>query len=273
MANNKEMKIRKPKSKSLKPKKVNRKAIKKNNKKTVAKKALQNTFKNTKANSVDKKTNKNANGQTTENEASDKFDLNEFIIEKLGKATSKNKKQIISDRNKSSLSDLVNFNIHLAYSVYKITDKDSLESTLHSFQAKEDIEKLGLSPAVAKACKEVAMFRDLLLLGDLPTISQEKRPFEWIYLAPSLTYPAQVALMTSFLTLSIKLTGNKPSKLYMKVPGGSIAGKNKEDVVSYLAILQTIAESMSRRNNWEKKEKFSNLHIMNRDLGKIIGDF
>jgi len=208
-------------------------------------------------------------------------DFEKVVVKKISKmhkdllkiVTSTNKKQIISDRNKSSLSDLVNFNIHLAYSVYKITDKDSLESTLHSFQAKEDIEKLGLSPAVAKACKEVAMFRDLLLLGDLPTISQEKRPFEWIYLAPSLTYPAQVALMTSFLTLSIKLTGNKPSKLHMKVPGGRIAGKNKEDVVSYLAILQTIAESMSRRNNWEKKEKFSNLHIMNRDLGKIIGDF
>jgi len=266
MANNKEMKM---KSKSMKPKKVARKAIKKTNKKTVAKKAL----KNAKANSVDKITNKKPKGQTTQNEASDKFDLNDFIIEKLGKTTSKNKKQIISDKTKSSLSDLVNFNTTLAHSLYKVTDKDSLESTLHSFQANEDIEKLGLSPAVAKACKEVAMFRDLLLLGDLPTISQEKRLFEWIYLAPSLTYPAQVALMTAFLTLSIKLTGNKPSKLHMKVPGGRIAGKNKEDVVSYLAILQTIAESMSQRNNWEKKEKFSNLHNMNRDLNKIISDF
>jgi len=253
MSNNKEMKMKSSNSKSIKPKKISKMAIQKNNKKA--------------------DNNKKAIGWKTPIEASEEFDLNEFIVEKLGKATVKTKNLIIFDRYKSSLSELVNFNIQLAHSVYKVTDKDSLESTLHSFQAKEDIDKLGLSPAVSKACKEVAKFRDLLLLGDLPTISQEKRFFEWIDLAPNLTDPAQLALMTAFLTLSIKLTGNTPSKLHTKVPGGRMSGKNKEDVVSYLAIMQTIAESMSQRNNWEENEKYSNLLAMNRDFNKIIGDF
>jgi len=261
--NNKEMKVKG--SKSIKLKKVNRKLIKNTNKKTL-KQPLRKTFKPKnakKTNSVENKTNKKT----------DQFDLNEFIAEKLGKFKSRNKRQIISDKSKSSLADLVNFNIQLAYSVYKITDKDSLESSLHSFQIQGDIEKLEMSPAVTKACKELDMFRDLLLLGDLPTISQEKRIFEWIYLAPNMSYPAQVALMTSLVTLSIKLTGNKPSKLHMKVPGGRIAGKTRDNVMSYLAIFQTIAESMSQRNNWEKRDKFSNLNTMNKDLMKIINDF
>jgi len=234
------------------------------NKKVVFKKAHNNNLKNAKGT-----TNKKAIGRKT----SGQFDLPEFLVEKLGKATEKSKNLILSDKTKSSLSELMNFNTQLAHSVYKVTDKDSLESTLHSFHAKQDIDELGLSPTVSKACKEVAKFKDLLLLLDLPTICQEKRLFEWIYLAPNLTYPAQVALMTAFLTLSIKLTGIKPSKLHMKVPGGRMSGKNKEDVVSYLAIMQTIAESMSQMNNWEKNEKFSNLLVMNRDFNKIISDF
>ena len=47
-------------------------------------------------------------------------------------------------------------------------------------------EKMDLSPKVASVYKEVADYQDLLLLGDLPTISQEKRPYSWISTAPSL---------------------------------------------------------------------------------------
>ena len=110
------------------------------------------------------------------------------------------------------------------------------------------------------------------MLGDLPTITQEKRPYEWIYSAPSLSTPAQEALMVSFVTISIKLTGNKPSRLNMKMPGGKISGKKREEVVSYLAIIQTIADSMNQRNKWEKEDKFASLKKMNSDLNKIIND-
>ena len=39
---------------------------------------------------------------------------------------------------------------------------------------------MDLSPKVASVYKEVADYQDLLLLGDLPTITQEKRPYSWI---------------------------------------------------------------------------------------------
>ena len=79
--------------------------------------------------------------------------------------------------------------------------------------------------------------------------------------------------MVSFITISIKLTGNKPSRLNMKITEGTISGKKREEVVSYLAIIQTIADAMNQRNNWEKVDKFASLRKMNNDLNKIINDF
>eukprot|EP00091_Calanus_sinicus_P006799 TRINITY_DN1755_c0_g1_i4.p1 TRINITY_DN1755_c0_g1~~TRINITY_DN1755_c0_g1_i4.p1 ORF type:complete len:251 (+),score=122.69 TRINITY_DN1755_c0_g1_i4:101-754(+) len=204
---------------------------------------------------------------------SEEFDLDVFISQKMGKVNSKNEKKIISDSSNSSLADLVKFNTTLAYSFYKITDDNCLETCLLSLQPEEDIKMLDVSPSVTEAWKEVAMYRDLLLLGDLPTINQEKRTFEWIYSAPSLSTPAMEALMVSFITISMKLTGKKPSRLNMKMPGGKISGKKREEVVSYLAIIQTIADSMNQRNKWEKEDKSSILRKMNQDLNKIINDF
>ena len=43
-----------------------------------------------------------------------------------------------------------------------------------------------LSLFVESAYQSVSLYRDLLLLGDLPTITQEKRPYEWIYSAHTL---------------------------------------------------------------------------------------
>ena len=150
---------------------------------------------------------------------------------------------------------------------------DTLEVSLLAFQHKVDVEKLDLSPSVAEACNELALYKDLLLLGDLPTITQEKRPFTWISSAPSLTILTQVAIMTSFLTLAIKMTGNSPSRINMKMPGGKILGKKKEEVTSYLAIMQTIVDSMSKGNNWEKVDRFANLKNMENDFNKIVNEF
>ena len=43
--------------------------------------------------------------------------------------------------------------------------------------------------APAFAYSEVVVYRDLLLLGDLATISQEKRPYQWLQQAGSLSGP------------------------------------------------------------------------------------
>ena len=40
-----------------------------------------------------------------------------------------------------------------------------------------------------------------------------------VYSAPSLSITAQVVLMTSFLTLAIKMTGNRPARFNIGMPG------------------------------------------------------
>ena len=62
--------------------------------------------------------------------------------------------------------------------------------------------------------------------------------------------------MTSFLTLAIKMTGKRPPRFNMRMPGGKILGKKREEVTSYLAIMQTI---VSKGNNWEKVKQFADL--------------
>ena len=211
----------KTKSKTSKPSSKMSKAKKTvNAMKTNTVKAKKANFKKINTGQVKLKTTQKVTKMTTKklddtpDATSEEFDLDVFITQKLGTLNSMNEKKIISDSSKSSLADLVTFNTTLAYSFYKITDENSLETSLLSLQAEEDIKKLDLNPSVAEAWREVAMYRDLLMLGDLPTITQEKRPYEWIYSAPSLSTPAHVAL-----TISIKLTGNKPSSLNMKMPG------------------------------------------------------
>ena len=96
---------------------------------------------------------------------------------------------------------------------------------------------MNLSPSVAAAYKEVSNYQDLLLLGDLPTITQQKRPYSWISGAPSLSPEAQTALTTSLLGLTLKLTGAKLA-FKLKLPGGKMRTKNRTEVVAYLALIQ-----------------------------------
>jgi hypothetical protein len=157
--------------------------------------------------------------------------------------------------------------------LYNITDLDTLEVTLLALEPKVDDDSQDMSPTVRAAYKEVAMYKDLLLLGDLPTITQEKRPMEWISAATSLSMPAQVAIMSAFLTLAIKMTGKRPAALGLKMPGGKLLGKKREEVISYMAIMQTIMDAMSKGNKWNKMDKFAILRKMEKDFNKVSAEF
>ena len=92
---------------------------------------------------------------------------------------------------------------------------------------------------VAATYKEVSNYQDLLLLGDLATITQEKRPYSWISGAPTLSPEAQTALTTSLLELTLKLTrGAWGQALKLKLPGGKVHAKGHAEVVAYLALIQ-----------------------------------
>ena len=88
-----------------------------------------------------------------------------------------------------------------------------------------------------------------MLLGDLPTITQEKRPYSWISNAPSLSSEAQTALTTSLMGLTLKLTGAKvPGNFKPKLPGGKMRSKSKTEVLAYLALIQvgsTVKQAVS----------------------------
>ena len=83
----------------------------------------------------------------------------------------------------------------------------------------------------------------LLLLGDLATITQEKRPYSWISGAPTLSPEAQTALTTSLLGLTLKLTGAKLANFKHKLPGGKMRAKSRTEVVAYLAPIQVCVDT------------------------------
>ena len=152
-------------------------------------------------------------------------------------------------------------------------------------------EKLDLSPRVDAAYKEVSNYQDLLLVGDLATITQEKRPYSWISGAPTLSPEAQTALTTSLLGLTLKLTGAKLANFKLKLPGGKMRAKGRVEVVAYLALIQVslisppknpnnlhffnqnIVDAMAGSKNWKVAAKDSKLDKMHADITKFIADF
>ena len=149
---------------------------------------------------------------------------------------------------------------------------------------------MDLSPRVDAAYKEVSNYQDLLLLGDLATITQEKRPYSWISGAPTLSPEAQTALTTSLLGLTLKLTGAKLANFKLKLPGGKMRAKSRPEVVAYLALIQVcrrqnlverfhsfftqnIVDAMAGSKNWKAAAKDSKLDKMHADITKIVADF
>ena len=90
------------------------------------------------------------------------------------------------------------------------------------------------------AYKEVSNYQDLLLMGDLATITQEKRPYSWISGAPTLSPEAQTALTASLLGLTLKLTGAKLANFKLKLPGGKMRAKSRPEVVAWPLVLRTL---------------------------------
>ena len=165
----------------------------------------------------------------------------------------------MSGQTNSTVGELSKFNMSMANEHYKVEKEDSLETILLALHLPADEvafiitdftlnlftlpqEKLDLNPRVAAAYKEVSNYQDLLLLGDLATITQEKRPYSWISGAPTLSPEAQTALTTSLLGLTLKLTGAKLANLKLKLPGGKVRARSRQEVVAYLALIQVTTD-------------------------------
>merc|ERR1712226_104127 len=142
-----------------------------------------------------------------------------------------------------------------------------------ALQPAENIQDLSLSPSVADAYSEVRQYKDLLLLGDLSTLAEEGIAAEMIHAAPTLSSPAQAALMTSLLGLAMELTGSGPSGLALQVPGGQVMDKSEAEVGDYLALIGEIADTMAGANDRYQAAKSSGLQYMYADLNDIIDNY
>merc|ERR1711990_566569 len=155
------------------------------------------------------------------------FDLEAFVKVKFSELEkTAHQKKNVSGQTNSTVAELSKFNMKVANEHYKVKKEDSLEAILLALHLPGDEEKLDLSPRVAAAYKEVSNYQDLLLVGDLATITQEKRPYSWISGAPTLSPEAQTALTTSLLGLTLKLTGAKLANFKLKLPGGKMRAKS-----------------------------------------------
>jgi len=207
-------------------------------------------------------------------QASSAFDLEAFVKVKFSELEkTAHQKKNVSGQTNSTVAELSKFNMRAANEHYKVKKEDSLEAILLALHLPGDEEKLNLNPMVAAAYKEVSNYQDLLLLGDLATITQEKRPYSWISGAPTLSPEAQTALTTSLLGLTLKLTGAKLANFKLKLPGGKMRAKSRPEVLAYLALIQNIMDAMAGSKNWKVAAKDSKLDKMHADITHIIADF
>jgi len=119
---------------------------------------------------------------------------------------------------------------------------------------------------------ELAVYRELLLLHDLENISLDARN-DFMDSAPSLSGPAQTALMISFVGLAMKVTGKKPASVPSMVPGGRVLGQSRAQRVVYLAMVLRIVDAMDKGHKWEEHEEMANLRKMQADIIAIKSAF
>ena len=189
--------------------------------------------------------------------------VEEYLV--LSNIQDKNDTLKIFDTKKSSMSDLINFTVYLAQNFYNIQNRHLLETI---FLALHPIEELFIPHAdVLWMHKQVAIYRELLLLGDLPTITQEDRVVDWLLQVKRMTYPARLVVMVWMVVMAIKLTGINPKRMKMKMPGGQVLGKRRSEVVVYLGMMHTIGMVM------ENKDEDGTIKKIFSDLEEIILKF
>ena len=199
---------------------------------------------------------------TSSSTSSTELSMEEYLAKKYPNVQDKNDTMKLADEKGSSMSDLINFTLQLAQDFYNITSRHMLEAI---FLAIHPLEKLFIPQAdVFWIHKQVTVFREIILLGDLPTITQENRVADWLLKVETMTIPAMVVVMMWQVVMAIKLTGIKPKGMKMLVTGGQVRGKKRGEVVVYLRMMHTIGMVI------ENTTKEVSLKKMFNDLEKII---
>ena len=209
-------------------------------------------------------------------------DFDVYVNDMIGDYSAELKKKTFNDRRGTSYLEAIKYNADIIWTKYNIehndvaklavVNTDVLDVVLLSLHPKNLVKKKDISKASKVALSEMQKFQDLILLEDYS--GMEAQSWTWVKVAKSdkMSYPAQMCLMTWFLTLVSKMTGFKIPGTKKLMVGGRIM-KEREEIVMYFTTITTITQAMSEKNNWNFLAQYSILKQMHKDLNKMINKF
>ena len=216
------------------------------------------------------------------NEYSSK-DFNEYVDDMIGDYGAELKKKTFNDRRRTTYLEAIKYNADIIWNEYNIkrdddptthtiVNTDVLDVVLLSLHPKNRVKKKDISNASRVALSQMQKFQDLILLEDYS--GMEAQTWTWLKAATSdkMSYPAQMCLMTWFLSLVSKMTGFKIPGTKKLLVGGRIM-KEREEMVMYFTTISMITQAMSEKNNWNFFAQYSILKQMHKDLNTMINKF
>ena len=194
------------------------------------------------------------------------IDFDEYVNDMIGDYSSQLEEKTFDDRRKTTYLEAVKYNADIVWNVYSVNDNvynqdetlalvnvDVLDVILLSLHPEDHVKNKDISKASKLALAEMLKFQDLILLEDYS--GMEAQSWTWVKAATSdkmtKSYPAQMCLMTWFVSLVSKMTGFKIPGIKKLMVGGRIM-KEREQMVMYFTTIITIAQAMSEKNHWNR---------------------
>ena len=215
------------------------------------------------------------------------IDFDEYVNDMIGDYSAQLEEKTFDDRRKTTYLEAVKYNADIVWNVYSVNDNvynqdetlalvnvDVLDVILLSLHPEDHVKNKDISKASKLALTEMLKFQDLILLEDYS--GMEAQSWTWVKAATSdkmtKSYPAQMCLMTWFVSLVSKMTGFKIPGIKKLMVGGRIM-KEREQMVMYFTTIITIAQAMSEKNHWNFLSQYSMLKQMHKDLKGMINKF
>ena len=211
-------------------------------------------------------------------------DFDEYVDDMIGDYSAQLRKKTFNDKKKTSYLEAIKYNANIVWNMYNnqqdlyptlaLVNTDVLDVVLLSLHPKGQVKKRDISDASRLALSQMLKFQDLILLEDYSEM--EAQSWTWVKSATSdkmsKSYPAQMCLMTWFLSLVSKMTGFKVPGIEKLMVGGRIM-KTREEIVMYFTTITTITQAMAEKNHWNFLSQYSILKQMNKDLYEMINKF
>ena len=215
------------------------------------------------------------------------IDFDEYVNDMIGDYSAQLEEKTFDDMRKTTYLEAVKYNADIVWNVYSVNDNvynqdetlalvnvDVLDVILLSLHPEDHVKNKDISKASKLALTEMLKFQDLILLEDYS--GMEAQSWTWVKAATSdkmtKSYPAQMCLMTWFVSLVSKMTGFKIPGIKKMMVGGRIK-KEREQMVMYFTTIITIAQAMSEKNHWNFLSQYSMLKQMHKDLKGMINKF